>query len=272
MKKIIWNNLIIMGLLFGIVFSDLTVAHSLESIISGEHRSDANKARDSYRHPLQTLEFFGLEEDMTVVEIWPSGGWYAEVIAPYLNESGQYISAGYDPNDKNSYFRKSAARFMDRLNQDPDLFSNVQHTVLKLPDQIEIAEPSSADMVLTFRNVHNWMANDHAEAVFEGFFKALKPGGILGVVEHRGDASVPQDPGAKSGYVNQNYTIALARKAGFIFEASSEINANPKDTKNHRDGVWTLRPTYSSLSEAEKKDYSDIGESDRFTLKFRKPE
>ena len=137
---------------------------------------------------------------------------------------------------------------------------------------MDIAEPGSADMILTFRNIHNWMARNQADEVFEGFFKALKPGGILGVVEHRGGASVPQDPEAKSGYVNQNYAIVLAEKAGFIFEASSEVNANPKDTKNHRDGVWTLPPTYSSLSEEEKKDYSDIGESDRFTLKFRKPE
>ena len=161
---------------------------------------------------------------------------------------------------------------MDRLSQSPNLYSNVQHNILKLPDRMDIAEPGSADMILTFRNTHNWMARNQADEVLEGFFKALKPGGILGVVEHRGDASVPQDPEAKSGYVNQNYAIVLAEKAGFIFEASSEVNANPKDTKNHRDGVWTLPPTYSSLSEEEKKDYSDIGESDRFTLKFRKPE
>ena len=161
---------------------------------------------------------------------------------------------------------------MERLNQDPDLYSNVKHTILKLPDRIEIAEPNSADMVLTFRNIHNWMGSDQADAVFEGFFKVLKPGGILGVVEHRGDSSVPQDIEAQSGYVNQEYAIALAEKAGVVFEAASEINANPKDTKNHRDGVCTLPPTYSSLSDEEKKSYSDIGESDRFTLKFRKPE
>jgi len=148
----------------------------------------------------------------------------------------------------------------------------VQHTVLKLPNRIEIAESNSADMVLTFRNIHNWMARDQADAVFKGFFRVLKPGGVLGVVEHRGDPSVPQDPAAESGYVNQEYAIALAEKAGFIFETSSEINANPKDTKDHREGVWTLPPTYSSLNDQEKKSYADIGESDRFTLKFRKPE
>jgi len=272
MFKSIYQILIIVSVAIGLVQSEHSVAHSIESIISGEHRSDSNKARDAYRNPKKTLEFFGLQEDMTVVEIWPSGGWYAEIIAPYLNESGQYISAGYDPNDENQYFRTRAAEFMEKLNQDPDLYSNVRHTVLKLPDRIEIAKPNSADMVLTFRNIHNWMASDQTDAVFEGFFKVLKLGGVLGVVEHRGDSSVPQDAEAKSGYVNQEYAIALAEKAGFIFEAASEINANPKDTKNHREGVWTLAPTYSSVNDQEKKSYSDIGESDRFTLKFRKPE
>jgi predicted methyltransferase len=272
MFKSIYQILIIVSVAIGLVQSEHSVAHSIESIISGEHRSDSNKARDAYRNPKKTLEFFGLQEDMTVVEIWPSGGWYAEIIAPYLNESGQYISAGYDPNDENQYFRTRAAEFMEKLNQDPDLYSNVRHTVLKLPDRIEIAKPNSADMVLTFRNIHNWMASDQADVVFEGFFKVLKLGGVLGVVEHRGDSSVPQDAEAKSGYVNQEYAIALAEKAGFIFEAASEINANPKDTKNHREGVWTLAPTYSSVNDQEKKSYSDIGESDRFTLKFRKPE
>ena len=272
MFKSIYQTLIIAIVAFGLLLSEPSNAHSLESIITGEHRSDANKARDPYRHPLKTLEFFGLQEEITVVEIWPSGGWYDENIAPYLNESGQYISAGYDPNDESPYFRARAAEFMDRLSQSPNLYSNVQHNILKLPDRMDIAEPGSADMILTFRNIHNWMARNQADEVFEGFFKALKPGGILGVVEHRGDASVPQDPEAKSGYVNQHYAIVLAEKAGFIFEASSDVKANPKDTKNHRDGVWTLPPTYSSLSEEEKKDYSDIGESDRFTLKFRKPE
>ena len=272
MFKQICQTLIIMSVAGGLALPELCHAHSLEGIISGEHRSDANKARDPYRHPQQTLEFFGLQKDMTVVEIWPSGGWYAEIIAPYLNESGQYISAGYDPNDEVEYFRDSAAEFFDRLNQDPDLYSNVQHTVLKLPNRIEIAESNTADMVLTFRNIHNWMARDQADAVFEGFFRVLKPGGVLGVVEHRGDPAVPQDPAAESGYVNQKYAIALAEKAGFVFETSSEINANPKDTRDHREGVWTLPPTYSSLNDQEKNSYADIGESDRFTLKFRKPE
>ena len=272
MFKSIYRTLLVVSVAIGLVQSEPSSAHSIESIISSEHRSDSNKARDAYRNPKKTLEFFGLQEDMTVVEIWPSGGWYAEIIAPYLNESGQYISAGYDPNDENSYFRTNVAKFMDRLNQDPDLYSNVQHTVLKLPDRIEIAESNSADMVLTFRNIHNWMSRGQAEAVFEEFFKVLKPGGVLGVVEHRGDSSIPQDPEAKSGYVNQEYAIALAEKAGFVFVASSEINANPKDTKNHREGVWTLPPNYSSLNDHEKERYSEIGESDRFTLKFHKPE
>ena len=250
----------------------ITVAQSLDEIIKGEHRSDQNKIRNEARHPKETLEFFGIENTMTVVEVWPSAGWYTEIIAPYLNDSGQYISASFDVNTDNEYFGKMAKRFQSKLDEYPDLYDNVKHGVLEAPDRIEIADANSVDMLLTFRNVHNWMARGQTEMMFNGFYKALKPGGILGVVEHRGDASIPQDPKAKSGYVNQDYAIALAEKAGFIFEASSEINANPNDDKSHREGVWTLPPTYRSLSDEEKIDFKNIGESDRFTLRFRKPE
>ncbi|MBT3992639.1 MAG: class I SAM-dependent methyltransferase [Gammaproteobacteria bacterium] len=260
-------------LFFQFIFpTTVTVAQSLDEIISGEHRSDQNKIRNEARHPKETLEFFGLEKTMTVVEVWPSAGWYTEVIAPYLNDSGQYISASFDVNTDNEYFGKMAKRFQNKLDEYPDLYGNVKHGVLEAPDRIEIAETNSVDMVLTFRNIHNWMARGQTEMMFKGFYKVLKPGGILGVVEHRGNSSITQDPKAKSGYVNQEFAIALAEQSGFIFEESSEINANPKDNKEHREGVWTLAPTYRNLSDDEKADYKSIGESDRFTLRFRKPE
>lgn len=260
-------------LFFQFIFpTTVTVAQSLDEIISGEHRSDQNKIRNEARHPKETLEFFGLEKTMTVVEVWPSAGWYTEVIAPYLNDSGQYISASFDVNTDNEYFGKMAKRFQNKLDEYPDLYGNVKHGVLEAPDRIEIAETNSVDMVLTFRNIHNWMARGQTEMMFKGFYKVLKPGGILGVVEHRGNSSITQDPKAQSGYVNQEFAIALAEQSGFIFEESSEINANPKDNKEHREGVWTLAPTYRNLSDDEKADYKSIGESDRFTLRFRKPE
>ena len=246
-------------------------AHSLDDVLSGEHRSDNNKARDVSRNPKETLEFFGIKEDMTVVEVWPSAGWYTEILAPYLNDSGQYITASYDLNTDRQPFVRFAPIFLNKLAEYPDLYSNVRHGIFELPDRIEIADSGSADMVLTFRNVHNWMARGQEENAMSAFYDVLKPGGIFGVVEHRGNPSVPQDPKSKSGYVNEAFMIELAESAGFVLEASSEINANPKDTKDHRQGVWTLAPTFASLNDEEKKLFSEIGESDRFTLKFRKP-
>jgi len=246
-------------------------AHSLDEVISGDHRSDANKSRDIYRHPKETLAFFGIKEEMTVVEVWPSAGWYTEIIAPYLNDSGQYISASFDVNSDRDYFKRMAKLFLSKLNQHPQLYGNVGHGIFELPDRIEITEPGTVDMVLTFRNIHNWMARGQEKIAMQAFFEVLKPGGKLGVVEHRGDSSIPQDPKAVSGYVNEAFMIELAVSAGFVLEASSEINANPKDPKNHKQGVWTLPPTYEGLNDDEKIVFSDIGESDRFTLRFRKP-
>jgi len=251
--------------------SEVIEAKSLENIISGEHRSEQNKSRDIHRNPRETLEFFGIESNMTVVEVWPSGGWYTEILAPYLNDEGQYISASFDFNSDSAFVQRVAKIFLGKLEKRPDLYGNVKHGVLMLPDRVEVADPGSVDMVLTFRNIHNWMARGQERIAIESFYEMLKPGGILGVVEHRGDESVPQDPASKSGYVNQSYMIEIAEEAGFILDASSEINANPLDTKNHSEGVWTLAPTYRAQSDEQKKALSKIGESDRFTLRFKKP-
>ncbi len=244
---------------------------SLAATLAGNHRSDENRARDVYRHPEETLEFFGLTSESHVVEIWPAGGWYTEVIAPYVNERGQYYAAHWDPESETEFVRAGVARYQEKLSAHPEVYGNVKMTVLMPPDKMEVAPPASVDMVLTFRNIHNWMPRGWAEDMFAVMYRALKPGGILGVVEHRGDPAVEQDPKAASGYVNEDYAIALAEAAGFVLEAKSEINANPADTKDYDTGVWTLPPTLRKKEE-DRENYLAIGESDRFTLKFRKPE
>lgn len=244
---------------------------SLAEIAEGAHRSDDNKARNVFRHPVETLEFFGLKSDMRVVEIWPAGGWYTEVIAPYMQNKGKYIAAHWDPQSDIEFVRNGVKAYQDKLAVHPEAYKNVEMAVLMYPDKIEFVPPGSVDMVLTFRNIHNWMGRDFADEIFASMYAALKPGGILGVVEHRGNPEVPQDPKAASGYVNQDYAIALAEKAGFVLEATSEINANPKDRKDYATGVWTLPPTLRAGDE-NRDEYLAIGESDRFTLKFVKPD
>lgn len=245
-------------------------ADSLIKAINGKHRSKENKQRDQYRHPAETLTFFNVNEDMTVVEVSPGKGWYTEILAPYLSEKGKLYAAHFSPDNPADYAKQNLKIFLDKLHNSPKLYGKVELTVLEPPKDVQIAPEGSADRILTFRNVHNWMANDQASAVFSAMYKALKPGGILGVVEHRGLTHKPQDPKAASGYVTEDYVIALARKAGFEFLAKSEINANPKDTKNHPEGVWTLPPTLR-LKDKDKEKYLAIGESDRMTLKFLKP-
>ena len=242
----------------------------LQAVIGGEHRSETNKARDRYRHPYETLSWFGVEKNMTVVEIFPGGGWYSEIIAPYLKDSGQYYGAGFDADSDIKFFRENARRFKDKVASNPEVYGNAIVTELAPPNKTAIAPAGSADRVLTFRNVHNWMKGGYAQGVFEAMYTALKPGGIMGLVEHRGDESVKQDPKAESGYVNQSYVIQLAEQVGFELIASSEINANPKDTKNHPKGVWTLPPSLR-LKDQDREKYLAIGESDRMTLLFRKP-
>ncbi len=243
---------------------------ALIRIVDGEHRSDASKARDPYRHPVATLSFFGIKDDMTVVEISPGGGWYTEILAPFLKDRGTFYAAGYDPDSSQAFFQRSAKRFKEKMQSD-EVYSQVNITVLAPPKKIHIAPEGSADMVLTFRNIHNWMSSGTADDVYQAMYSALKPGGILAVVEHRANPQIPQDPQAGSGYVRQDYAIKLAEKAGFKFVASSEINANPKDSKDHPKGVWTLPPSLA-LQDKDRDKYLVIGESDRFTLKFVKPE
>ena len=239
----------------------------LEKILAGHWRSDANKARDAYRHPRQTLEFFGIEPTQTVVEIAPGGGWYTEILAPLLKDSGHYIAAF--ANDASSdYAKKTNDKFRELLQKDAAEFGPIQQVAFD-PKAPMLGAPDSADAVLTFRNVHNWVSSDSAPLMFQAFFDVLKPGGTLGVVEHRAAAGAGLDK--KSGYLPQDYVIELATQAGFKLVAQSEINANPKDTKDYEKGVWTLPPNLA-LGEQDREKYLAIGESDRMTLKFEKPQ
>lgn len=243
---------------------------ALKSILAGKHRSSEHKNRDQYRHPQETLDFFDVKNNMTVVEIWPGDGWYTEILAPYLKENGKLYAAHFSADAKEAHFQKSLQAFTSKLHDQPKIYGNVELTTLQPPDALKIAPDGSADRVLTFRNVHNWMKADQAPEVFKAMFRALKSGGILGVVEHRHSSLKPQDSHAVSGYVSEDYVIALARNAGFEFLARSEINANSKDTKDYPEGVWTLPPALR-LKDKNRKKYLAIGESDRMTLKFVKP-
>jgi predicted methyltransferase len=247
-----------------------SVSAALDAAIAGSHRPESDRARDRYRHPKETLLFFGLRPNQTVVEITPGGGWYTRIIAPVLREHGRYIAAIPPVVPGNAASERSRRNFTDLLAQHPELFDRVE-IVDFAPGTAPLAPPDSVDLILTFRNMHNWMARGQAEAAFRTMYEALKPGGTLGVVEHRGNEAVPQDPRAASGYVNQSYAIEMIEKAGFRLVATSEINANPRDTKDYPGGVWTLPPTLAG-DPADREKYLAIGESDRFTLKFVKPE
>ena len=244
-------------------------AARLRAAIAGDHREAKNRARDVYRHPFETLSFFGIEPGMTVVEIWPGRGWYSEILAPFLKGSGRLYAANWDQDLKSDYVQRALQGYREKFVARPDVYGEVIVTELSR-SKTAIAPPGSADMVLTFRNVHNWMKRGYERTIFQAMFDALKPGGLLGLVEHRGNPEVWQDPQALSGYVNEDYTIELAEDVGFRLLARSEANANPKDTKDHPEGVWTLPPSLR-LKEQGREKYLAIGESDRMTLKFVKP-
>jgi predicted methyltransferase len=241
----------------------------LRTIISGDHRTPKYAVRDKYRHPLETLKFFGVRPNMSVVEIWPGGGWYTEILAPYLKGSGKYYAAHRNRDTKDARILKFIQRYDAKLASRPDLFSEVVVTELSRTKSA-IAPPGSADLVLTFRNIHNWMKFGFETQIFEAMFTALKPGGIMGVVEHRADPEEFPDPQALSGYVHEEQVIEMAENAGFKFVEKSEINANPADKRDHPKGVWTLPPSLR-LKDKDREKYLAIGESDRMTLKFVKP-
>jgi predicted methyltransferase len=245
---------------------------SLQAAIEGAWRTPEFVARDAYRHPAETLAFFGIRPDMTVVEITPGGGWYAEILAPYLRDGGRYVGAVVAPESQDDegardYYTRSRDGLRTRFDGDAGVYGEA--TMLEFdPAKPVFGDPGSADAVLTFRNVHNWLGNGTAPAMFQGFFDVLEPGGVLGVVEHRAPEGAPAED--ESGYVSEQVVIDLAQAAGFQLEARSEVNANPADTRDHPNGVWTLPPT-NRHEAGDAARYQAIGESDRMTLRFRKP-
>jgi predicted methyltransferase len=239
----------------------------LAALVASPQRSANFVARDAARHPAEELTYFGLKPGMTVVELWPGTGYWTELLGPYLANGGHYYVAQPVPGDKEE--DEGVARWQARVNGMKDRAGPITQTMLG-KDHFDIAPPGSADLVVTFRNLHNWVRGGYADQVLAGALRALKPGGVLGVEDHRGRTDKPQDPKADDGYLRQDYAIALAKKAGFEFVGASEINANPKDTKNWVDGVWTLPPTLSQ-GDKDRARYMAIGEADNFVLKFRKP-
>lgn len=240
----------------------------LATVLAGSWRSTENRARDSWRHPRETLEFFGVKAGDTLVEISPGGGWYTEVLAPLLKGSGHYIAA-VAADSSSDYARKGNEKFRAKLQANVADFGDV--TVVEFdPKAPSFGAPGSADVVVTFRNAHNWARAGIAPAMFKGFHEVLKPGGVLGVTDHRAAADAPADQVDESGYIPTEYVIKLATDAGFRLAGQSEVNANPKDTKDYEKGVWTLPPTLT-LADQDREKYTAIGESDRMTLKFVKP-
>lgn len=244
-----------------------TADASLDAAIAGSWRSTENSARDRFRHPRETLAFFGVAPNQTVIEITPGAGWYTEILAPYLSANGHYIGATPAAAADSAGGKRNTA-LRERLASEPAFAGG---SLLEVDSKAPVFGPAnSADAILTFRNVHNWVAAGTTDAYFQAFFKALKPGGVLGVVDHRAKPGTELEKMKSSGYLTEALVIEHATRAGFVLEARSEVNANAKDDTDHPNGVWTLPP----VNRHDAKDdamYKAIGESDRMTLRFRKP-
>ena len=270
MKRVFLSTVVI--LLSSAVFAGpTTFAERVAMGMQGQHRSDSTRVRDQYRHPAETLEFFGIKNGMTVMEIWPGGGWYTEILAPAMRDHGTLIIATWDPQVEGqpSYRYELPKKMEENFAKHPEVFDQVTFEYFSPPVSASLGEAESIDVIVTFRNTHGWVSAGLAQDIFNEFARVLKTGGILGVVQHRAEEGADPEVSAKTGYVSETAVKEIAANAGFEFIEGSEINANPKDTRNHSKGVWTLPPSYR-LGDVDKEKYAAIGESDRMTLRFRK--
>ena len=266
-------RIIILLFASNLIFFSLVNAKNLDSFINSDNRTPSYKERDKFRNPKQTLTFFKIKNNMKVIELQPSGGnspggWYTEILAPFLKEEGLLIAAHFNPEEA-EWRAKMRMNFIDRIKNNND-FKKIKMSVLSMPP-IKLAEDESVDMVLTFRNLHNWLKSGYLKEVYQVSFQALKPGGIFGIVEHRAPENFTTTEMKKSGYVTESLAIKLAMEVGFLLEEKSDINANILDKKNHPNGVWNLPPTLKINDSQDKQKFLDIGESDRMTLRFIKP-
>lgn len=255
------------------------VRELLQQAVIGEHRSEANRARDGHRNPVETLAFFGLESDHTVVELWPGAGWYTEILAPVLRERGRLVVANFTTDPAAGMVARMGQALLDKLEAEPDVYDRVEVITFSPPDEMSLGEADSADLVLISRHFHNLLGRGIVDEVLTAAFDVLVPGGTLGVLQHRLPPERDFDPEVRTGYLPESFVIEAAQRAGFELEARSEINANPLDTADHELGVWTLPPSYRACAELEdeseqrpcRQEWDAIGESDRMTLKFVKP-
>ena len=259
------------ALLMVLMITPAQAALDWQAALSGDNRSAENKARDSSRHPIETLQFFGLREGMTVLEISPGGGWYTEVLAPLMLGHGTLYTAHYALNASHPYYRNSLGKFLQKMAASPKVYDSLTITQLQPPKQTVAAPAASVDIAVAFRNVHSWMDGDSVEATLAAIYDALKPGGIFGVVQHRARPGTSVEVMKKSGYVTEKQVVMMTQAAGFELVGKSEINSNPRDTTDHAEGVWTLPPALR-LGDKDREKYEAIGESDRMTMKFVKPQ
>jgi predicted methyltransferase len=245
-------------------------AAPLDDAIAGQHRSAENRSRDVYRHPRETLEFFGFRPDQTVVELWPGGGWYTEILAPALQADGKLVLAVFGEAEPDSYRTRSHRQFVTKIESDPEIYGTASLVSFWPPEADSLGPPASADLVVTFRNVHSMYRRGQFDAFLAAAYAVLKPGGTLGIVQHRAEPGSDPEDAKRSGYLPEQWVIDKATGAGFELSGQSEINANPKDTKDHPDGVWSLPPGYAS-GDTDREKFAAIGESDRMTLRFSKP-
>lgn len=247
---------------------------NIEEILNGDHRSVEHKARDNFRHPADVIKFFNIKPSSTVLEVWPGNGWYSEILAPYLKDNGQLVAATFGLNNQNSddkrlaFWSKIALEYREKMS-DQALYGTVLFTEFEPPEQIDIAEVDSIDIAIIVRTLHIWDEVGQMQQGLESVHKALKPGGILGVIQHRSTQFSDFSSSAPEGYLAENYVIKAAENAGFKLVETSEINSNDADTKDYPKGVYTLPPTLA-MGALDQDKYLAIGESDRMTLKFVK--